>query len=139
MPRHRFLYFRCFFANNIFGEDMKKINFRTVTSGITIGIINGLMGAGGGMIAVPLLKNLGFSQSKAQANAILVILPISAISAVMYLLRGNVAIVDAIPFIPGGIIGTLIGTFILCRLPQKALKKIFALFMIWAGVRLFIR
>ncbi len=117
----------------------KNISIKTVLSGISIGIINGLLGAGGGMIAVPLLKNLGFSQSKAQANAVAVILPISLISATMYVLRGNVSITDSLIYIPGGIIGTLIGTFILCRIPQKILKKIFAAFMIWAGIRLLSR
>ncbi len=130
------------FTNNKLGEDMKvlkNISIKTVLSGISVGIINGLLGAGGGMIAVPLLKNLGFSQSKAQANAVAVILPISLISAAIYVLRGNVSIADSLIYIPGGIIGTLIGTFILCRIPQKILKKIFAAFMIWAGIRLLTR
>ncbi len=135
------MYFRCFFVNNIFGENMKlkNINLKTIFSGICIGVINGLLGAGGGMIAVPLLKNLGFSQSKAQANAVAVILPISVISAAIYLLRGNVTVADSIPFIPGGVIGAVLGTFALSRIPQKMLKKIFAAFMIFAGVRLFLR
>ena len=117
----------------------KNISIKTALIGISIGIINGLLGAGGGMIAVPLLKNLGFSQSKAQANAVAVILPISLISAAMYVLRRNVSIGDSLIYIPGGIIGTLIGTFILCRIPQKILKKTFAAFMIWAGIRLLSR
>ena len=117
----------------------KKINFKTVFSGIAIGIVNGLMGAGGGMIAVPLLKKTGLDQRKAQANAIAVILPISIVSCVMYLIRGNVQISDALPFLPGGILGAVIGTFLLSKLPTKLLKKIFAAFMIWAGVRLLMK
>ena len=117
----------------------KKINFKTVFSGIAIGVVNGLMGAGGGMLAVPILKKAGFDQRKAQANAIAVILPISIVSCVMYLIRGNVQISDALPFLPGGILGAVIGTFLLSKLPTKLLKKIFAAFMIWAGVRLLMR
>ena len=117
----------------------KKINFKTVFSGIAIGVVNGLMGAGGGMIAVPLLKKAGLDQRKAQANAIAVILPISVLSCVMYLIRGSVVLTDAVAFIPGGIIGTVIGTFLLSKIPTKILKKIFAAFMIWAGVRLLMR
>lgn len=117
----------------------KKINFKTIFSGIAVGVVNGLMGAGGGMIAVPLLKKTGLDQRKAQANAIAVILPISIVSCVMYLIRGNVQISDALPFLPGGILGAVIGTFLLSKLPTKLLKKIFAAFMIWAGVRLLMR
>lgn len=117
----------------------KKINFKTIFSGIAIGVVNGLMGAGGGMIAVPLLKKTGLDQRKAQANAIAVILPISIVSCVMYLIRGNVQISDALPFLPGGILGAVIGTFLLSKLPTKLLKKIFAAFMIWAGVRLLMK
>lgn len=117
----------------------KKINFKTVFSGISVGIVNGLMGAGGGMLAVPILKKTGLDQRKAQANAIAIILPISIVSCVMYLIRGNVQISDALPFLPGGILGTVIGTFLLSKLPTKLLKKIFAAFMIWAGVRLLMR
>ena len=117
----------------------KKINFKTVFSGIAVGIVNGLMGAGGGMLAVPILKKTGLDQRKAQANAIAIILPISIVSCVMYLIRGNVQISDALPFLPGGILGAVIGTFLLSKLPTKLLKKIFAAFMIWAGVRLLIK
>lgn len=91
------------------------------------------------MIAVPLLKGKGLDQRKAQANAIAVILPISIVSCIMYLMRGDVKIDDALPFLPGGIIGAVVGTFLLSKLPTKLLKKIFAAFMIWAGVRLLMR
>ena len=43
--------------------------------GFFIGIINGLLGAGGGMLAVPALKKLGLSQKDAHRNALAVILP----------------------------------------------------------------
>lgn len=39
-----------------------KQNIKTAFGGLTVGILNGLLGAGGGMIAVPLLKSMGLSQ-----------------------------------------------------------------------------
>ena len=119
----------------VFNKDYLKSAF----GGIIIGTINGMLGSGGGMIAVPVLKKLGFSQADAQANAIGVILPISVISAVLYILRGSVAVKDALIYIPGGIVGTLIGTFLLSKIPAKWLKKVFAVFMVWAGVRLLLK
>ncbi len=114
-----------------------KKNLKTIGGGIAIGTLNGLLGSGGGMIAVPILKRNGFSQSEAQANAIAVILPISVISTVLYILADNVRLTDAYPYIPGGIIGALIGTFLLSKIPDKWLKKAFGVFMVWAGIRLF--
>ena len=124
------------------GESMeikKYLNLKNVLGGAVIGVINGLLGSGGGMVAVPVLKKLGFSQTDAQANAIVVILPISVLSAALYLLRGYVAVTDAIIYIPGGILGTLIGTFLLKKISPKYLKKIFGAFMIFAGVRLLMK
>ena len=124
------------------GESMeikKYLNLKNVLGGAVIGVINGLLGSGGGMVAVPVLKKLGFSQTDAQANAIVVILPISVLSAALYLLRGYVAVTDAIIYIPGGILGTLIGIFLLKKISPKYLKKIFGAFMIFAGVRLLMK
>lgn len=102
------------------------------------GIINGLLGAGGGMIAVPLLKKSGMTQKQAQANSIAIILPLSALSTVLYMIRGNLDISKALPFLPFGIAGALIGTFAFKKMSPSLLKKIFALFMLWAGVRSFL-
>ncbi len=135
-------YFYAFFEDNKMGENMKikeYVSFKNAFGGIAIGFINGLLGAGGGMIAVPILKQMGLSQKDAQANAIAVILPISVISAALYLLQGNVTVADAVIYIPGGIIGTVIGTFLLSKLSSKTLKRIFGGFMVFAGVRLLMK
>lgn len=120
----------------IFLEGKKKFNLKTAVYGISIGLVNGLLGAGGGMLAVPLLKNMGFKQKEAQENAIAVILPISVLSASLYLLRDYVNITDALPYIPTGLIGAVIGTIIIKKISPNLLKKLFGGFMIYAGIRL---
>lgn len=107
--------------------------------GIAIGIANGMLGAGGGMIAVPALKKTGLDQRKAHANAVAVILPIAAVSSIFYYIEGRVVLSDALPFIPAGIIGSLFATFLLKKISPVWLKGIFAGFMIWAGARLLLR
>ncbi len=118
---------------------MKKQNLLRALSGISIGIVNGLLGAGGGMLAVPVLKKLGMEQKEAHANAVAVILPISVLSAVMYLWKDYVNLSDAFPYIPSGVIGALIGTWILKKISPKLLKRIFGFFMVYAGVRLLLK
>lgn len=123
----------------IFLEGKKKFNLKTAVYGISIGLVNGLLGAGGGMLAVPLLKNTGFEQKEAQENAIAVILPISVLSASLYLLKDYVNIADALPYIPTGLIGAVIGTVIIKKISPNLLKKLFGGFMIYAGIRLLLK
>lgn len=117
----------------------KKKGVLTAGAGLAIGIINGLLGAGGGMIAVPLLQKLGLDRKQAHANAVAVILPITVLSAVLYLVNGYVSVKDSLIFIPGGIAGSLLGTLIMRKISSVWLKRIFGGFMIYAGVRLLLR
>lgn len=116
-----------------------KNSIKKILIGILIGLVNSILGAGGGMIAVPALKKYDMSQTKAQASAIAIILPLSIISAVCYILNGNVKINDSLIFIFPGVVGAVAGAIILPKIPVDLLKKIFAGFMIWAGIRLMIK
>ncbi len=107
--------------------------------GVAVGLVNGVFGAGGGMIAVPLLKKSGLNQKSAHSNAVAVILPITVISAILYLVKGSVQLSDSFNFIPTGLIGSVIATFLLKKFSNKWLQKIFAAFMIYAGIRLLMR
>ena len=117
----------------------KNKKFITVFSGLAIGIVNGLLGAGGGMLAVPLLKKCGMEQKDAHINAVAVIFPICVISAGLYLFNGNVTLSDALYFVPTGVIGSVIGTVIIKKISPVLLKKIFGFLMIYAGVRLLMK
>ena len=118
---------------------MKNKKDLIALSGIGIGFLNGLLGAGGGMIAVPILKRLSLSQKEAHANAVALILPITVLSAVLYLLNGYVTLKQSLIYIPTGIIGSLIGAFLLKKISPLWLKRIFSFFMIYAGVRLLLK
>ena len=116
-----------------------KQNMLIGISGFSIGIVNGILGAGGGMLAVPFLKKIGFSQKSAHTNAIAIILPITIISAILYIIRGNVTLNDSLVYIPTGLIGAIIGTYLLKKISPKWLKRIFGALMVYAGIRLLMR
>ncbi len=122
----------------IYLKNIKKLLKPTIL-GLGVGFINGVFGAGGGMLAVPILKSEGLSQKSAHANAVAVILPITVLSAVLYLVKGSVSLADSLAFIPTGLIGSVIAAFALQKFSNKWLQKIFAAFMIYAGVRLLLR
>lgn len=107
--------------------------------GFCIGIINSLIGACGGIITVAVLKKDGMSQTDAHANAIAIIFPLTIISAAFYLIKGYTTFSDSLIFIPGGIAGAIIGGILLPKIPQKYLRKIFAVFILWAGIRMIIK
>ena len=119
-------------------KNIKK-TLKSAALGVGVGLINGVFGAGGGMLAVPILKSQGLNQKSAHANAVAVILPITVLSAVLYLVKGTVSLADSLAFIPTGFIGSVIAAFALQKFSNKWLQKIFAAFMIYAGVRLLIR
>lgn len=108
-------------------------------SGILIGVINILVGACGGIVAVEALKRSSVDQTKSHATAIAIILPLTAISAGVYLINGNVKIENALLYIIPGLIGSAIGSFLLPKIPKKLLSKIFSCFIIYAGIRMFLK
>lgn len=118
---------------------MKKSNLRIAILGFSIGMVNGLLGSGGGMLAVPILKKLGFGQKEAHSNAVAVILPICMLSSGLYLFNDYVNLSDALIYIPAGLLGAVLGTYCLRKISPIWLKRIFGGFMVYAGIRLLIK
>lgn len=116
---------------------MKK--FINPIMGTVIGIINILVGSCGGLIAVEALKRNGIEQKKSHATAIAIILPLTLVSAYLYVLNNKVKFNDSIIFIIPGLIGAISGSFLLKKIPEKTLRKVFAMFIIYAGVRMFVK
>lgn len=107
--------------------------------GVLTGIVNILVGACGGIVAIEALKLKSIDQTKAHATAIAVILPLTVISAAGYLLKGQVTLADCRVFIIPGLVGSVIGSWLLPKIPKKLLSKIFSAFMIYAGVRMLMK
>ena len=99
--------------------------------------INGLFGAGGGMVVVPMLiKLLKFKTKPAHATAILIILPLSLVSGLLYLSFGNFNVNVGVPTSIGVIIGGVIGAFLLSKISSKWVGIIFSVLMAAAGVKM---
>jgi uncharacterized membrane protein YfcA len=102
--------------------------------GVAVGVANGLFGGGGGMLAVPLLQKTGLSQQRAHATAILVILPVSAFSFLLYAWQGYADPSVLIPTSLGVTLGGFLGAKLLGKLPTKWLALTFALLQALAGI-----
>ena len=105
--------------------------------GVITGLINGIFGGGGGMIIVPILTLLlCFENKKAHATAILIILPISLVSACYYIVSGSFELAVGLPVAIGVTVGGVIGAFALKKLSSKWVSVIFAVVMATAGVKM---
>lgn len=107
--------------------------------GMLIGVINILVGACGGIVAVEALKKCSVDQTKSHATAIAIILPLTAISAGVYIFNGNVNLSDSYIYLIPGIIGSAIGSYLLPKIPKNILSKVFSCFIIYAGIRMFLK
>ncbi|MCL2376330.1 MAG: TSUP family transporter [Defluviitaleaceae bacterium] len=105
-------------------------------TGLLCGIFNGLLGAGGGVVAVlSLRKFLGVDAHKSHATAVAIILPLTIVSAVIYLGGINIDIATAAWVTAGGVIGGVIGAKLLKKISANLLHKIFGGIMIFAAIR----
>lgn len=112
---------------------MGKKKILQIVCGCAVGLANSLFGGGGGMLAVPLLQKTGLSAREAHATAILVILPVSLFSFVLYAVRGIVDFSVLIPAAFGVTAGGALGAFLLGRLPRNIVALVFALLQAFAG------
>ena len=116
---------------------MKTKKSDLLIAGGATGILNGLFGGGGGMIAVPALEGAAhFPALSAHATAIAVILPASIVSSIVYFFSGMVSLQLLLPVAIGVTAGGLIGACILPRISARTVTLIFAALMLAAGVRL---
>ena len=100
-------------------------------AGTAAGLANGLFGGGGGILS----RWGGLSQRKLYATCVGVIFPVCLVSAAVYLFRGELSLLAALPYLAGGLVGGWIGGKLYGRVSVKWLKWLFAGFLFYAGVK----
>lgn len=106
-----------------------------VTGGLA-GLANGFFGAGGGLFLVPLFIGwLKLDQRKAFATSVAVILPLCAVSAVIYWMRGDLDLMQALPYLVGGAAGGFLSGRVFRRVNMLWLRRAFGLLILYGGVR----
>lgn len=115
----------------------KKSTWRSpLLAGTLAGLANGFFGGGGGMILVPLLTHrCGLDQRRAFATSVAVILPLCALSSVIYFFRGGLDLAAAFPYLVGGLLGGFLGGKLFKKLNMDWLRRVFALFILYGGVK----
>lgn len=110
---------------------------RVVFVGLLAGFLSGLFGVGGGILIVPaLVLVLGFTQRLAHGTSLAAVLPIAISSLTSYALEDKVDWKVGALLAVGAVVGAVIGTHILHRLPHDMLAIAFAVLLIATAVRL---
>jgi len=103
------------------------------------GFLNGLFGSGGGALVVPASRKfLGVSVHEAHAGAVAVMLPMTLVSAVFYTVQTRPNFMTVLFVSAGGVVGGFLGAKLLPKLPPKALRKIFGIFITVAALKIII-
>lgn len=109
-----------------------------IVIGLIGGLLSGLFAIGGGIIMVPLLTTFArLNQRVAAATSLAAIVPTSIVGSITYLLAGEVDLVAAAFVSVGAIVGAILGSALLKRIPLTWLRWMFIVFIILVAVRLF--
>ena len=113
-----------------------KNTLKYALAGAAAGAVNGMFGAGGGMVLVPLfLRWVRLDGRRALATAVAMILPLSAISATVVWFRAGLDIRGALPYLLGGLIGGFIGGRVFKKVPPALMHRLLGLFILFGGIR----
>jgi len=105
--------------------------------GVLAGIMSAMFGVGGGAVVVPaLVAWCGRDQRQAVATSFIAIGPLALAAMIGYAFHGEVDVIVALPLAIGSMTGAWIGTHLLTRLPQAALRWIFATFALVVAARM---
>jgi len=116
------------------------IAFRTYLPALVIGaaagVVNGLFGAGGGLLLVPLMIGwCRLTPKTAFATSLAVMLALSAVSFAVYLWKGHIDLPAALPYAAGGVVGGILGGLFMGRVRIRWLRLLLAAFLLWGGIK----
>jgi uncharacterized membrane protein YfcA len=108
-----------------------------VLVGASGGLLSGLFAVGGGLIMVPLLTTFArMDQREASATSLAAIVPTAVVGSVTYLLAGNVDLTAGALVSVGAVVGAIIGSALLRRIPLTVLRWMFIAFILLTAARL---
>ena len=109
---------------------------RYCIAGIAAGTVTGILGSGGGLVLVPLLRLLSKEDSEALFPCSLgIMLPICLASLLRQRAYASVSLPEALPYLIGGSIGGILSLVLWKRISPVWLHRLFGCILLWSGVR----
>ncbi len=113
-----------------------KEKFGSALAGLSAGAVNGLFGAGGGMVLVPLLTGLtNLSDEEVFPSSVSIIFPICLVS--LFFSAGAEALTwqTALPYLIGSAAGGILAGIFGKRIPTLWLHRVLGALILWGGFR----
>ena len=113
--------------------------WQIVLEGLAVGVLTGLVGVGGGFLIIPALVLLGGLPMRLAVGTSLVVIAAKSFAGFakyVELLQDRQAVLDWSTigwFVVLGIVGTFAGNYLGTKLNQRALQRVFALFLLVMG------
>lgn len=104
------------------------------------GAFGGLVGLGGGIVAMPLMTAfLKLTQHKAVATSLVMVVFTGLVGAVTYALQGSVDWIAAALIVPAAIVTARFGALFANRLPEWKLKRFFGWYLVFVASLLLLK
>lgn len=113
---------------------MRREAYVSLLIGVAAGMLAGLTGVGGGVFLVPMLAGLLYlPQHYAHGTSFVVIFPIALVGTITYASLEYVEWQLILWLALGGVFGVLLGARLMTMLPEKSLRWLFGVFVLFTG------
>lgn len=110
--------------------------WKTALAGAAAGIVNGLFGAGGGMVLVPLLTLLTeLDDREIFPASISIIAPMCLVSLAIGAPESGLPWTEAFPYLIGSSLGGILAGLFSKKIPTVWLHRILGILILWGGWR----
>jgi len=106
--------------------------------GVAAGITSGLLGVGGGILIIPLLRYLfHFTQHEAQGTSLaILLLPVGLPAVWKYYIEGYVKVPVAGWVVVGFLLGVYGGAALASHIPDVLLRRLFGVFLLMVALEM---
>ena len=110
--------------------------YRISLAGLCAGAVNGLFGAGGGMVLVPLLStDNNLEEQEVFPTSVAIILPICLVSLSFSLDIQSFDWITPLPYFIGSAVGGVLSGLLGKRIPTLWLHRLLGILIVWGGVQ----
>lgn len=112
------------------------LDWKIFMAGGLAGAVNGLLGAGGGMVLVPLLsRSRELEGVQIFPASVAMILPLCVISLIATAMHTSLPFSTALPYLLGSIPGGLLAGYYGRKIPAMWLHRALGAMILWGGIR----
>jgi len=115
---------------------MRNFPWKLLLCGLCAGSVTGLFGAGGGMVLVPMLRQLtDLEDTQVFPASVCIILPVCGVALLRLGLSAPLPFRSALPYLAGSVLGGIAAGTLNDKIPAKWLHRALGALILWGGFR----